>query len=540
MNIRHDAVRTWLLASAFALTGVAAHAQLATRSFPGGVDFAVDVAFHHAVLTVSMPDGRVEARTFTSGQKPSFELAGANGGDGAYTWRIEVFPGATASRASGGVDRGGEPSWSSTGSFAVLAGAVVPTVEEARPGPVAKPAPQSSGRTSLDLQDQVIPDDLIVQGSACVGLDCVNNESFGFDTIRLKENNLRIKFDDTSVGTFPANDWELTANDSASGGASRFSILDVTASRNPFTVRAGARADSIFVDGSGRVGFGTTVPVLFLHERTGDTPALRFEQDGSGGFTPQTWDIAGNEANFFVRDVTGGSRLPFRIRPGAPTSSVDISASGNVGIGTASPSTNLHVAGSAGTTKALIQETSATNAARELLELQNNGQVALIFEDTSVPERWTNTASSTFIINNQNATGIEFRLANNGDLTIAGMLTTGSSRDVKRDIEPVDAASVLDRVASLPVSTWRYRSDESGALHLGPMAQDFRAAFGLGADDSHLAPGDVAGVSLAAIQALHHELAGRDAEMAALAAQNRALALRLAHLEERIQRLTGP
>jgi hypothetical protein len=64
---------------------------------------------------------------------------------------------------------------------------------------------------------------------------------------------------------------------------------------------------------------------------------MRFEQNNGGGFTAQTWDVAGNEANFFVRDVTGGSRLPFRIRPGAPTSSIDISAAGSVGIGTASP-----------------------------------------------------------------------------------------------------------------------------------------------------------------------------------------------------------
>jgi len=60
--------------------------------------------------------------------------------------------------------------------------------------------------------DQVIADDLIVQGSNCVGLDCVNNESFGFDTLRLKENNTRIKFDDTSASPgFPANDWTLSA-----------------------------------------------------------------------------------------------------------------------------------------------------------------------------------------------------------------------------------------------------------------------------------------------------------------------------------------
>src|SRR5882724_12920864 len=73
--------------------------------------------------------------------------------------------------------------------------------------------------------DTVIPDDLIVQGSACVGLDCVDGESFGFDTLRLKENNTRIKFDDTSTSAgFPNHDWQLTANDSASGGANKFSI----------------------------------------------------------------------------------------------------------------------------------------------------------------------------------------------------------------------------------------------------------------------------------------------------------------------------
>ena len=52
--------------------------------------------------------------------------------------------------------------------------------------------------------DQVILDDLIVDGSICVGLDCVNGESFGFDTLRLKENNLRIRAVDTSsTSSFP-------------------------------------------------------------------------------------------------------------------------------------------------------------------------------------------------------------------------------------------------------------------------------------------------------------------------------------------------
>jgi hypothetical protein len=108
--------------------------------------------------------------------------------------------------------------------------------------------------------DQVIPDDLIVQGSNCIGLDCVNNESFGFDTLRFKENNTRIKFDDTSTGAgFPANDWALQANETPSGGASRFMLFDDTAGRTPFSVFAGAPADALVVTASGEVRAGRVV-----------------------------------------------------------------------------------------------------------------------------------------------------------------------------------------------------------------------------------------------------------------------------------------
>jgi hypothetical protein len=200
--------------------------------------------------------------------------------------------------------------------------------------------------------DQVIPDDLIVQGSACVGVDCVKNESFGFATIRLKENNTRIDFVDTSGTGFPTRDWRLEANSSAAGSDNYFAIMDMGDDNSGgaggtgtplFKVTAGAPANSIFVSSSGRVGFRTSTPALDLHVVNGNTPALRMEQNGSGGFAPQTWDVAGNEANFFVRDLTGGSRLPFRIRPGAPTSSIDINGAGNVGMGTASPTEPLHL-----------------------------------------------------------------------------------------------------------------------------------------------------------------------------------------------------
>ncbi len=192
--------------------------------------------------------------------------------------------------------------------------------------------------------DTVIPDDLIVQGSQCVGLDCVDGESFGFSTLILKENNTRILFNDTSTAQgFSANKWQLTANDSASGGASFFAIDDVTGAKTLLRVNAGARSDALVVGSNSNVGIGVANPLLMVHMLRGDTLGIRFEQDTSSGFSAQTWDIGANEANFFVRDITGGSRLPFRIRPGAPTSSIDIGATGFVGIGTASPAANLHV-----------------------------------------------------------------------------------------------------------------------------------------------------------------------------------------------------
>ena len=194
--------------------------------------------------------------------------------------------------------------------------------------------------------DQVFASNVEVIGSICSGFDCVDHESFGFDTLKLKENNLRIFFQDTSVASgFPSNSWRLIANDYTSGGAAYFAIEDSTAGRQVFRVSAGAPLNSLFVSNTGNVGLGTSTPALNLHIATGNTPAQRLEQNASNGFSAQTWDIAGNEANFFVRDVTNASHMPFRIRPGAPTSSIDIAASGNVGLGGASPSFKLDVVG---------------------------------------------------------------------------------------------------------------------------------------------------------------------------------------------------
>lgn len=280
--------------------------------------------------------------------------------------------------------------------------------------------------------DQVFNDDLIVVGSACIGQDCVNGENFGFDTLRLKENNLRIKFDDTSnSSSFPSNDWQLTANDTSNGGANRFSIDDVTGGRTPFTIEASAPSNALYVDDNGRIGLGTATPVVELHITNGDSPTLRLEQNGSSGFGVQTWDVAGNETNFFVRDATNGSTLPFRIRPSAPQNALYIDTDGDIGLGTASPDTALDIEGSDGGTSLIIQELSSTRAGREMIKLSNNGGSFITMENTAANGgTWfmthENNAQARFFISHSDG-GLQMALDKDGDMTILGALTTGGT-----------------------------------------------------------------------------------------------------------------
>lgn len=530
--------------------GAAGPAPLAVANVSSaGIEWQPTVSYEKMVLTVSGPGGLILRRELAAGTAPFFGVFGDDGKplpDGAYTYELVASPvlDPATRQAMARAHRTGDDSilaklqadgklprtpLEQAGTFTIKDGAFVsPDLrEEASRAPRASKA--GPGATPIIGKDVVTADDAIIQGSLCVGLDCVNNESFGFDTIRLKENNTRIKFDDTSTGTgFPNHDWQLTANDSASGGANKFSIEDITSSTVPFTVTGGATTNSIFVDSTGRVGFRTSTPVLDLHVATSNTPALRLEQNNSGGFTAQTWDIAGNEANFFVRDVTGGSRLPFRIRPGAPTSSIDINASGNVGIGTASPSTLLHVASTgSGTTdgKLLVKNTSGTAAGREMLELNNNGSAVFIITDaSSAAASWgiASSGGSLFFDNRSDAT-VEMTIDTNGNVTTSGTVNGVSSRDSKMGFGTLDPKEALSRVATLPISTWSYKADGPGVRHLGPMSEDFYQAFGLGQDNKHISFTDSAGVALAAVQGLNQVVQEKDKEIADLKSRIEAL-----------------
>jgi len=197
----------------------------------------------------------------------------------------------------------------------------------------------------VPLKDQLIADDLIVQSSECVGIDCVNGETFGFDIQRYKENNLRVHFDDTSnSASFPSNDWRIVINDSGNSGDNYFAVEDATAGMIPFRLDAGAPTHSLYMANNGDIGLGTFTPVIDLHITDGNTPGIRIEQDGTGGYTPQIFDIRVNETHFVIKDVTGGNLQSFQILPGAPDDGLVVAPLG-VGINTNAPVCALDVIG---------------------------------------------------------------------------------------------------------------------------------------------------------------------------------------------------
>lgn len=301
--------------------------------------------------------------------------------------------------------------------------------------------------------DQVFNDDVIMTFSLCVGNDCVNGESFGFDTIRMKENNLRLHFQDTSSSaSFPTNDWRIVANDSSNGGANYLAFEDSSAGRIPFRVEAGAPANSLYVDDGGNLGLGTANPVVDVHVINGNSPTLRLEQDGSSGFTAQTWDLAGNETNFFLRDVTNGSKLPLRVQPNTPdqtlfmrTTGLTINetgadydfrmesdtitaglfmdgGTGDVGIGTDAPGNELHIKRPSGNIGILFESETANQALRMSLSDGTGAggadEYRIVFVGTGAPK---------------------FILDENGNLSITGALITTGGGGACTSADPCDA-----------------------------------------------------------------------------------------------------
>jgi hypothetical protein len=162
----------------------------------------------------------------------------------------------------------------------------------------------------------------------------------------------------------------------------------------------------------------------------------------------------------------------------------------------------------------------------------SNADGAFVFADsndfdfaTSVDNRFTARATGgAYFVTEINGTGGAteyFYVAPSGDVTSTGEIyavafNPTSDRNAKTAFAPVDPDEVLRAVASLPVESWTFRGDPHGARHIGPTAQDFRAAFNVGHDDKSIATVDADGVALAAIQGLNAKVESQAREIAEL------------------------
>lgn len=203
-----------------------------------------------------------------------------------------------------------------------------------------------------------------------------------------------------------------------------------------------------------------------------------------------------------------------------------IDNNGFVGIGTSTPSETLHVFGE-----------SSPNFLK--MRLEQNPSNAWAYSLTDLTPKGT-----VFRISKQGSGGPEFEVAERLDLSgyptleVFGSVKAtnvifSSSRKLKTDIKPLDGRDILARLSELSISQWRYKEDESGKVHFGPMAEDFTAAFDLDGPGETISVVDSNGVALAAVKGLVLELNERDRKIEGLVAQVKELKDAIDELRDR-------
>jgi len=564
----------FMAASAAAFPRPTIYGQIANTHIEDTVIFwdEIQVAYDRITLNVTAPCGDL-SQVFERGETPFFDVGKLTGEvDGTYTFDLVASPTIDPSvqEALAEVrgtseekevvqslwDKGLLPRgpFRQAGFFEVERGLILPqdTQEESgakalapgsglearHPGSVgSSPDASTDGGLRNAAAGTVLTNaDGVIRNSLCVGFDCPNSPTFSDTTILLMENNTRIKFDDTStINSFPRNDWEIEANSNLNGGGSWLAINDCGQSsqggcaNDPLLlVEAGAPSNSLRIDNGGRVGLGTANPVVELHVVDGDTPTLRLDQDGSSGFAPQVWDVAGNETSFFVRDATGGSQLPFRIRPGADSNSLVIDSDNDIGIGILSPTAKLH--------------------------LLANGLVRYRLENSAAGTQWdtTNDGNGDFGLSLVGSGGNELEIEQDGDIGNCGNpdhdfvistgpgctatprswidagdanFTTTSSRALKENLKAVEMPDILDRIRDVRV--YEYDFIDGPENRLGLMAEDFYQIFHRGSD-KELSGQEMQIAMWLAIQ----KLDARDRELADRNAEIEELKTRLEAIEE--------
>src|ERR1035437_4845826 len=176
--------------------------------------------------------------------------------------------------------------------------------------------------------------------------------------------------------------------------------------------------------------------------------------------------------------------LPLVVGKGTAGNYVTVLNNGNVGIGTTTVGSRLVIQGS-GITSATAAETTYNASGTVLTTILNNGNVGI---GTTTPTLGPLTMSSGAYV------------------SAGGVWTNASDRNLKENFATISPASILEKIDQLPVTEWNYKTEGPGVSHIGPVAQDFWAAFHLGNSLTSISTIDPAGVALLGIQALDQKI----------------------------------
>ena len=219
-----------------------------------------------------------------------------------------------------------------------------------------------------------------------------------------------------------------------------------------------------------------------------------------------------------ILSITAAS-LALAFSMGVNAQALYVTPEGNIGIGTDSPlNAVMEVYGTEGKAKIKVTE-EGPEKQRDLFHIINNGITHFKIENTVADTQWVFTnAGAWFNISLQGTGGAEFKLYDNGDAVLRGILVENSDVNSKQNFETVDGNNILEKLKKLEISKWSYK-DAPTDRHVGPMAQDFYAAFGLGNTDKGIATLDTSGIALAAIKALIEENTSLKERLGALESQ---------------------
>lgn len=289
-------------------------------------------------------------------------------------------------------------------------------------------------------------------------------------------------------------------------------------------------------------GLGTTAPLGSFHIIDESLPEIILEQTGA-----PRYELEADTNSFQIVDDDFDNRLLVEDDSGDNNNNqLVIADNGNVGVNTDAPTSKLTVAGTNNARVAILNSDVSTVTSRVMVNMVNNGAPVVQMNDTAAGTQWNFRTGSggRFVIDSPSGNNPQMQVFQTGNMSIKGTLTEGSSRTYKDDLQIVDEMAVLAKLRELNVSEWSYISEVgAGGMkrvrHVGPMAEDFYALFGLGADEKGIASLDTAGVALASIKALSKMVDEKtilidqqQTTLKTLGQENDALHLRLEQLEK--------